>query len=220
MRELFLTTTRPAHKFRSERKLFGVFWRLRQHRHVVRFGNRSRNSMYKTMLGFKRFLLWYYGIRSFRFWKKLFTKSFLKRRGSYRFFGLFLHLIECSLFSILVRSGYSTGYSEAISLIRSNQVFVNGVKVNIAFFSLGIGDIIEFSPTYFYYAVWLPVVFLSRTFFAFRRRYFYYTRLFQSHRAWGWRNRFLKLRFLPLCEKRCNLLPFFTYSSYNGVINY
>ncbi len=142
MRDLFYTTTRPKHSFKSEQ------WLRALHRLQRKsgFGVRVRDSFFKKMLIFKRFFKWFYRVKKIATFRRLLSRGYLRRRFTYRGFASFFLSLEYNLLVSLVRSGFCNNLDAAYFSLHGRFVFVNGHLVACPFYSMRIGDIVEYDP--------------------------------------------------------------------------
>jgi hypothetical protein len=172
MRELFLTTTRPKHRYKSA-KYFTAYFSLRRRSFFGALAGR-RDSFTKKILVLKKFFSWYYQIVSFKLFKKVFHKTFLKRRVSFRSLLAFFHLLEKNILTLLVRSGFCLNMKEASFLVRSGFVFVNGGRVCIPCYFGRISDTLEILTWQkFSFLYHRSVLFFSRDLLYFRLNYLF-----------------------------------------------
>jgi len=141
MKEFFFTSTQPKHPYKSEQ----FFIHYNKNAHESRFvsGSSQQFSYFKKMLVLKKFFMWYYNIKTWRFFIKIFKKTFLLRHYSFRYLLNLYHLLERNLLVVLVRCKYVIDLEEALYLVKNKYVYVNGVNITLPFFSTKLGDIVE-----------------------------------------------------------------------------
>jgi ribosomal protein S4 len=139
MKDLFFTATSPQHSYKSER-FFKLFFKLRK---ISQFGSRNFQSQFKKMLILKKFFMWYYYISTVRFFRKIFTKFFLKKRFTFRYLLSFFHLLERNLLVLLVRANFCRNLLQSLYFIRGGLIWVNGLRFKQSFLTTYLGDCIE-----------------------------------------------------------------------------
>jgi hypothetical protein len=171
MKPLFLTSTRPKHKYKTE-KFFSGYLRTRK---VSKFvsGSSKQFSNFKKMLVMKKFFMWYYNIKSWRLFFKIFKLPFLQKRYTFRYLLSLYHLLERNLLVLLVRTKFSFNLIESLAYVKNKFIYVNGYPMISLFTSTRVGDIIEvlkwqsqYITNYFY------ILFLTRKAARFYFRYF------------------------------------------------
>jgi hypothetical protein len=161
MKPLFLTSTRPKHKYKTE-KFFSGYLRTRK---VSKFvsGSSKQFSNYKKMLVMKKFFMWYYNIKSWRLFIKVFKLTFLQKRYTFRYLLSLYHLLEKNILVLLVRAKFSFNLIESLYYVRSKFIYINGFPVDLAFFSTKVGDIVEVFKWQFKYILkFMPLLFLVK----------------------------------------------------------
>ena len=169
MKPLFFTSTKPKHQYKTE-KFFSGYLKTKK---VSRFvsGSSKQFSNYKKMLVMKQFFMWYYNIKSWRLFFKVFQLSFLQKRYTFRYLLSLYHLLERNLLVLLVRTKFSFNLIESLYYVKNKFIYVNGFLVTLAFSSTKVGDIVEvFTWQYKYFSNYFPVLLLSR-----KASIFYYT---------------------------------------------
>jgi ribosomal protein S4 len=167
MRDLYFTSNNPKHTYKSE-KFFSLYFRLRD---SGNFGSRIQSSNFKKLLILKRFFCWYYFLPNNKFFKKLFARTFVKKRVTFNYVAAFFHLLERNLAVLLVRTQYCTNLLQALSFIKSGFVTVNGCFITNPFYPTKLGDIVEVL-LHSYYAIGLLYFKRFLKFKKFRRYYF------------------------------------------------
>jgi hypothetical protein len=171
MKPLFLTSTRPKHKYKTE-KFFSGYLRTRK---VSKFvsGSSKQFSNFKKMLVMKKFFMWYYNIKSWRLFFKIFKLPFLQKRYTFRYLLSLYHLLERNLLVLLVRTKFSFNLIESLAYVKNKFIYVNGYPMTSLFISTRVGDIIEvikwqskYITNYFY------LLFLTRKAARFYFQYF------------------------------------------------
>lgn len=169
------------------------------------FGSRSYMSTYKKLLVLKRFFRWYYFIPNVRFFNKVFSWFFLRKKVTFRYLATFFFMLESNVLVLLVRAQFVTNLLQAFNLVKGELVAVNGFFVNRNFFSTHIGDLVEYLN---HWHKILGLVFWKRflLFRSFRKRYFsgVRTKLFLPFTMVRRRRR---RRNLLLTRKRKRILP-------------
>ena len=168
MRDVFYTTTRPRHAYKSERFFRGYF----RSRKRSGFGVRSRGDFLTKMLTMKKFFRWYFRIAKIAYFRKLFTRQFIRKQYTFEALTMFFHLLERNLLVLLVRSRFCSNFDHAYSLVRSQFVFVNGIRTSVPFFTTRLGDIIELAGWARYSLYYRLLFFLIPQFVLFRLFYF------------------------------------------------
>ena len=171
MKPLFLTSTRPKHKYKTE-KFFSGYLRTRK---VSKFvsGSSKQFSNYKKMLVMKKFFMWYYNIKSWRLFIKVFKLTFLQKRYTFRYLLSLYHLLEKNILVLLVRAKFSFNLIESLYYVRNNFIYINGFPVDLAFFSTKVGDIVEVFKWQFKYILkFMPLLFLVKKAGRFYYNYF------------------------------------------------
>ena len=171
MKPLFLTSTRPKHKYKTE-KFFSGYLRTRK---VSKFvsGSSKQFSNFKRMLVMKKFFMWYYNIKSWRLFFKVFKLPFLQKRYTFRYLLSLYHLLERNLLVLLVRTKFSFNLIESLAYVKNKFIYVNGFPMTSLFTSTRVGDVIEvikwqskYITNYFY------LMFLTRKAARFYFKYF------------------------------------------------
>jgi len=169
MRDLFYTTSRPKHVFKSEE----VFRFYARSRYISAFGVRVKNSYFKKLLLLKAFFRWYFRLNKVQMFRKVFSRSFLKKRVTFNALAMFFHLLERNVLVLLVRSGLCPNMDIGYTYIKARSVFVNGISVTVPFYASRIGDVVELAEWLVQEArVYQPLYFLVKGFFLFRLLYF------------------------------------------------
>lgn len=172
MQELFFTTNKPRHRYKSE-QFFTEYLRLKDQSTFGRVSGKQ-DSFFKKMLVMKKFFLWYFQIKSARLGLKLFKKAFLKKRFTFRSLTAFFHALERNILVTLVRIGFAVEMLDAYHQVLSHFVFVNGNRITTPFYVLRLGDIVETLGPVLKYVIWRkPILILIRTFVIFRLTYFF-----------------------------------------------
>lgn len=148
MLRVFLNAKQPRAPYKSA-KFFFSFLKLRR---IANFGllagKAARFSRYKSfftrMLFFRKFVLWFYGLRTNRRFRRLFQKF---RRNSIALrYGMFLNFfsqLELLLGVVTYRLGFASSLALGIQLVRTGFIFVDGTQQRNTFFVVLFGSIVE-----------------------------------------------------------------------------